>query len=195
MNHPLFDRAIVGQAAIDSFRKLNPVSLLKNPVIFVTEVGAAADHPRPVSGIEERAGGLRRSRSPSGSGSRCSSPTSPRRWPRAGARPRPTRSARPGPGPWPTLVGPDGSIANGPGRTAAERRPRRRLRPRDDPGRRRDRRGRGNGGRIGHHRGVRPGHPRSGRRPERGHRRDARPLRPDQGPRHGRPRRRASWTG
>ena len=26
---------------MDSFKKLNPVSLLKNPVIFVTEVGAA----------------------------------------------------------------------------------------------------------------------------------------------------------
>ncbi len=39
--HSLFERAIIGQAIIDSFRKLNPVSLLKNPVIFVTEVGAA----------------------------------------------------------------------------------------------------------------------------------------------------------
>jgi K+-transporting ATPase ATPase B chain len=38
--HSLFDRAIVFRAAIDSFKKLNPVSLLKNPVIFVTEVGA-----------------------------------------------------------------------------------------------------------------------------------------------------------
>jgi len=35
-----FDRRIVGQAAIDSFKKLNPLRLLKNPVIFVTEVGA-----------------------------------------------------------------------------------------------------------------------------------------------------------
>jgi len=40
LNRPLFDRAIVGRAAIDSFKKLNPVHLLKNPVIFVTEVGA-----------------------------------------------------------------------------------------------------------------------------------------------------------
>ena len=36
----LFDRHIVGQAVLDSFKKLNPVSLLKNPVIFVTEMGA-----------------------------------------------------------------------------------------------------------------------------------------------------------
>ena len=39
--HSLFERAIIGQAILDSFKKLNPVSLLKNPVIFVTEVGAA----------------------------------------------------------------------------------------------------------------------------------------------------------
>lgn len=37
----LFDRKIIVQAAVDSFRKLNPASLWKNPVIFVTEVGAA----------------------------------------------------------------------------------------------------------------------------------------------------------
>ena len=39
--HSLFERAIIGQAIMDSFKKLNPVSLMKNPVIFVTEVGAA----------------------------------------------------------------------------------------------------------------------------------------------------------
>ena len=39
--HSLFDREIILQAVIDSFKKLNPLSLLKNPVIFVTEVGAA----------------------------------------------------------------------------------------------------------------------------------------------------------
>ncbi len=37
----LFDREIIAQAAVDSFKKLNPMSLLRNPVIFVTEVGAA----------------------------------------------------------------------------------------------------------------------------------------------------------
>jgi potassium-transporting ATPase ATP-binding subunit len=39
--HSLFEKAIIGQAIMDSFKKLNPVSMLKNPVIFVTEVGAA----------------------------------------------------------------------------------------------------------------------------------------------------------
>jgi potassium-transporting ATPase ATP-binding subunit len=36
----LFDREILGRAVKASFRKLNPVSLIKNPVIFVVEVGA-----------------------------------------------------------------------------------------------------------------------------------------------------------
>ncbi len=37
----LFDTAIMLPAVVNSFRKLNPVSMLKNPVMFVTEVGAA----------------------------------------------------------------------------------------------------------------------------------------------------------
>jgi potassium-transporting ATPase ATP-binding subunit len=36
----LFDKAIAGRAAVSAFVKLNPASLLRNPVIFVTEVGA-----------------------------------------------------------------------------------------------------------------------------------------------------------
>jgi potassium-transporting ATPase ATP-binding subunit len=39
--HSLFEREIIVQAIADSFKKLNPRWLLKNPVIFVTEVGAA----------------------------------------------------------------------------------------------------------------------------------------------------------
>jgi K+-transporting ATPase ATPase B chain len=38
---PLFDPELVGRALRDSVVKLNPVTLLKNPVIFVVEVGAA----------------------------------------------------------------------------------------------------------------------------------------------------------
>src|SRR6202049_1665401 len=37
---PLFDPDILRRAAKDSVRKLNPVTLMKNPVIFVVEVGA-----------------------------------------------------------------------------------------------------------------------------------------------------------
>src|ERR1700732_4458441 len=38
---PLFDPEIVRRAAAASFVKLNPVTLMKNPVMFVVEVGAA----------------------------------------------------------------------------------------------------------------------------------------------------------
>jgi K+-transporting ATPase ATPase B chain len=38
---PLFDPEIVQRAVKDSFVKLNPLTLLKNPVMFVVEVGAA----------------------------------------------------------------------------------------------------------------------------------------------------------
>ncbi|HEY0791282.1 MAG TPA: potassium-transporting ATPase subunit KdpB [Chthoniobacterales bacterium] len=39
--HSIFDPSIIGPAIADSFKKLNPVTLAKNPVMFVTEVGAA----------------------------------------------------------------------------------------------------------------------------------------------------------
>src|SRR5262245_24754587 len=38
---PLFDREILRRATKDSVLKLNPVTLMKNPVIFVVEIGAA----------------------------------------------------------------------------------------------------------------------------------------------------------
>ncbi len=38
---PLLDREILRSAAKESFRKLNPRTLIKNPVMFVVEVGAA----------------------------------------------------------------------------------------------------------------------------------------------------------
>src|SRR5271170_6960557 len=40
-SRPLFDPQIIGRATKESFIKLNPVTLAKNPVIFVVEVGAA----------------------------------------------------------------------------------------------------------------------------------------------------------
>jgi K+-transporting ATPase ATPase B chain len=36
----LFDRAIISRATLDAFSKLNPVTLARNPVIFVTEIVA-----------------------------------------------------------------------------------------------------------------------------------------------------------
>ncbi len=38
--HSLFDREIIARAGVESFKKLNPRSMVKNPVMFVTEVGA-----------------------------------------------------------------------------------------------------------------------------------------------------------
>src|SRR3974390_2646186 len=38
---PLFDPAIVMPAIGESFKKLNPFHMWKNPVMFVTEIGAA----------------------------------------------------------------------------------------------------------------------------------------------------------
>src|ERR1700676_402044 len=38
--HSIFDPAIIGPAIGDSFKKLNPVTLARNPVMFVTEIGA-----------------------------------------------------------------------------------------------------------------------------------------------------------
>ena len=38
--HSIFDPVIIGPAIGDSFRKLNPLTLARNPVMFVTEVGA-----------------------------------------------------------------------------------------------------------------------------------------------------------
>ncbi len=40
-SRPLFDPEIVKRATVASFAKLNPVTLLKNPVMFVVEAGAA----------------------------------------------------------------------------------------------------------------------------------------------------------
>ena len=40
-SRPLFDPEILRRAYRDSFLKLNPITLMRNPVIFVVEVGAA----------------------------------------------------------------------------------------------------------------------------------------------------------
>jgi potassium-transporting ATPase ATP-binding subunit len=40
-SHSIFDPAIIVPAIGDAFRKLNPITLAANPVMFVTEVGAA----------------------------------------------------------------------------------------------------------------------------------------------------------
>ncbi|HQT64570.1 MAG TPA: potassium-transporting ATPase subunit KdpB [Acidocella sp.] len=46
----LFDKKIISRAAIDSFSKLNPITLARNPVIFVTEIVAVVTS---VVGVED----------------------------------------------------------------------------------------------------------------------------------------------
>jgi K+-transporting ATPase ATPase B chain len=52
---PLFDREILGRAIRDSFRKLNPATLWKNPVIFVVEIGAVLTTVYTAQGFAARA--------------------------------------------------------------------------------------------------------------------------------------------
>ena len=51
----LADSAILSRAIVDSFRKLNPARMAKNPVMFVVEVGAALT---TLLTIRDLAGGL-----------------------------------------------------------------------------------------------------------------------------------------
>src|ERR1700739_1051278 len=39
--HSIFDPTIVVPAMVEAFKKLNPIHMVKNPVMFVTQVGAA----------------------------------------------------------------------------------------------------------------------------------------------------------
>src|SRR5207302_10343773 len=57
-SRPLFDPEIVGRAVRASFGKLNPATLLKNPVMFVVEVGAALTTVYLVRDIFTGAGGI-----------------------------------------------------------------------------------------------------------------------------------------
>src|SRR5580704_17503277 len=55
---PLFDPEIVGRASKQSFVKLNPVTLLRNPVMFVVEVGAALTTVNLIRDIVTGAAGI-----------------------------------------------------------------------------------------------------------------------------------------
>ena len=75
------------RAVADSFRKLDPRAMVANPVMFVVEVGAVL-HALPDRARRPRRACCSGPASPSGSGARSFSRTSPRRWPRAAARRR-----------------------------------------------------------------------------------------------------------
>ncbi|MBC7927862.1 MAG: potassium-transporting ATPase subunit B, partial [Bryobacteraceae bacterium] len=57
-SRPLFDPEIVGRATRQSFVKLNPITLAKNPVMFVVEVGAALTTVLLLRDIFTGAGGI-----------------------------------------------------------------------------------------------------------------------------------------
>jgi potassium-transporting ATPase ATP-binding subunit len=57
-SRPLFDPEIVGRATYESFAKLNPVTLIKNPVMFVVEVGAALTTVFLIRDLFTGAGGI-----------------------------------------------------------------------------------------------------------------------------------------
>ena len=85
---PLFDPEIVRRATAASFVKLNPVTLMKNPVMFVVEVGAALTTVFLIRDLFTGGGAASgsSSRSRCGSGSRCCSPTSPKPWRKRAAK-------------------------------------------------------------------------------------------------------------
>src|SRR6476660_1627123 len=55
---PLADTRILKTAIVESFRKLNPRTTVKNPVMFVVEVGAVITSIQLIRMALQRAGGL-----------------------------------------------------------------------------------------------------------------------------------------
>ena len=108
----LWNTQIMAQAPLDCVRKLDPRWMVKNPVMFVVEVGSVLTTALLIDNY--RPSPLRRSastcRSRSGCGSRCCSPTLPKPWPRAAARRRPTRCARPRARPSPSATRPTAAL-------------------------------------------------------------------------------------
>ena len=96
--------------------------MARNPVMFVVEIGSVLTTVLffATSATRPRRERVRRRSSRRGSGSPCCSPTSPRRSPRAAARRRPTRCARPAPRRWRSVRRADGTHRGG--RRAAARR-------------------------------------------------------------------------
>ncbi len=90
---PLFDPEILKRATKESFVKLNPMVVAKNPVMFVVEVGAALTTVFVIKDAITKAPDTSSSasRSRCGCGSRSCSRTSPKPWQRRAARRRPMR--------------------------------------------------------------------------------------------------------
>ncbi len=100
--HSLFEPEILRQAAVASISEAEPAVADEKPRDVRHRSGGVPHDRLALLPSGERAAGVRPAGGRSGSGSRCCSPTSPRPWPRGGARRRPTRSARPVPRRWRT---------------------------------------------------------------------------------------------
>ena len=87
-----------GARSWDALLKLDPRNMMGNPVMFVVEIGSVITTVLLFQRRTRRSSSTCRSRC--GCGSRCCSPTSPKPWPKAAARRRPTRCARRARRPW-----------------------------------------------------------------------------------------------
>ena len=183
----LLDPKMLLRSTPDAFKKLDPRVQIKNPVMFVVEVGAVLTlytaifkDTQPIFNwtivvllwltvvfanlAEAVAEG--RGKAQAETLRRTKRETVARRL--VGWQPGQKRPAR----------------GDGARHPAHARRPRGRRGRRDHPRRRRRRRGHRLGGRVGDHRRVRAGDPRVRRRPVRGHRRHQGAVRPDRGADH-----------
>ena len=85
----LTDPKILGPAVVEAFKKLDPRIMVRNPVMFTVEVVATLTTLLFIRDLVTGAGTpALPSRSISGSGSPCCSPTLRKRLPRAAARRR-----------------------------------------------------------------------------------------------------------
>ena len=166
----LFDWKIAGPAIARCFPEAQPPADDQESGHVRDHGRRGADHRRAFSPRDGSR--LHRATGSSGCGLPCCSPTLPRRWPKAGARPRPRpcagRASRPNA---------RRDRRNGRSRKSAPPTPQRRRRAwcgrRNHSRRRRCDRRRGHGGRIGHYGRIGAGHPRERRRPQRRHGRHA----------------------
>ena len=97
--HPSLTRASSLPRSATRSASSIPRLMIKNPVMFVTLIGAVLTTVGDLHRARPTAASS--SSSPSGCGSPCSSRTSPKPSPKAAARPRPTACARPARTPWP----------------------------------------------------------------------------------------------
>ena len=181
----IWDPGIVRQAVIDSFRKLDPRIQIKNPVMFIVEVGSLLT---TIVFVQELAAGTGR---PLFTGqvafwlwftvlfANFAEAMAEGRGKAQADTLRKTRTETVA-----NRLTAGDRIETGAGREPAQGRRRHGQRRRVHPGRRRDHRRRRVGRRVGDHRRVGAGHPRVRRRPLGGHRRHARDLGLDQGARH-----------